>query len=116
MTSAKNKEGLSNLMKKTKLNQIGKIGRANIEANKRLKNMYKEIGVNYCEIQLPGCQGYPLNYCHRHEREWYKGNVELLSSYNQTIIGCQGNCHRKIDQDKKLREEVFMQLRGKEII
>jgi len=31
MTSAKNKEGLSNLMKKTKLNQIGKIGRANIE-------------------------------------------------------------------------------------
>jgi len=94
------------------LKKLGKIGIANLQANKKLNKLYEDLGINYCEIGLPGCQGYPLNFCHRHERTYYKGDVDLLSNYKQTVIACQDNCHRKIDQDKKLREKVFMELRG----
>ena len=96
----------------TGLNKIGKRGRANLEANRRLKELYQDLGIRYCEIRLPGCliNNY-LQFCHRHKRDWYKGNVDLLSDYNQTVIGCQ-HCHDKIEVDKKLTEKVFNKLRN----
>lgn len=100
-------------MKYTKLRKIGKIGRINLEANKRLNALYEDSEIRNCELKLAGCENYPLNFCHRHERNWYKGDVELLSSMKQTVIGCQC-CHDKIDRDKKLREEKFLILRGAE--
>jgi hypothetical protein len=102
-------------MKRTKIRQIGKIGRINLEVNRRLKEIYIATDIRNCELGFEGCDNYPLNYCHRHEREWYKGIIKLLASINQTLIGCQ-YCHRKIDDNKKLREEKFLELRGEEIL
>ena len=96
-------------MKKSPLKRIGKIGRANLLANKRLKELFRDI--QQCEIGLEGCmRTWPLQFCHRHRRLWYKGNVELLSDWKQVLCGCQ-NCHEKIDKDSELLEKVFKRLR-----
>lgn len=99
-------------MKRTPLRKIGKRGRANLNANKILNEVYADYP-QVCELQDEGCEGWPLNYCHRHERDYYRGDVELLGSFNQTLIGCQ-KCHRKLDDNKIKREERFMELRGPE--
>ena len=84
-------------MKRTRIRRIGKVGRANLEANKRLKELFQ--GKTHCEIRLSSCLGtWPLQRCHRHKRAWYKGDVEKLSDYKQVVIGCQ-NCHEKIEHD-----------------
>lgn len=94
------------------LKKIGLIGRANLEANKRLKKLFS--GVTRCEIGLEGCLvSWPLQACHRHKRLWYKGDVDKLSDYKQVVIGCQ-NCHQQIEHDKELTESVFLELRGEE--
>lgn len=105
-----------NKPKKTTLRNIGKFGKINLEVNKRLKELYEDSDIRSCELRLEGCENYPLNYCHRHERDWYKQFkdvekiIEMMSSKEQTVIGCQW-CHHIIDTDKKLREEKFNQLR-----
>ena len=100
-------------MKRTPLKRIGKIRRANIRANKKLRGRYEITNIRHCEIKLADCTNFPLNFCHRHNRSWYKGKVGLLSSYNQTIIGCQ-NCHAKMDANIKFRDRIFKDLRGEE--
>lgn len=96
------------------LRKIGKIGRANIQANKKLKELFLDKGTGYCEMRLEGClMNWPLQFCHRHRRQWYKGDVKKLSDYKQVVIGCQ-NCHEKIDRNQELLEEVFKKLRGDE--
>lgn len=99
-------------MRRTPLKKIGRIGRANLEANKRLREMFG--GITRCEIGLKNCLGnWPLQRCHRHKRSWYKGDVEKLSDWKQVIVGCQ-NCHEEIEHNAELTEEVFTKLRGKE--
>jgi hypothetical protein len=100
-------------MKRTWINKLGKRGKANLEANKRLRVLYEESDIRSCELNIEGCENYPLQYCHRHERDWYKGNVELLSRLDQCVLGCQW-CHNVIDTNKKLRERKFLKLRGKD--
>ena len=101
-------------MKKTPLRRCGKIGKANIEANKRLKEVFENTNIRSCEIKMEGCLGnWTLAFCHRHPRLWYNGDVEKLSDYKQVIIGCV-SCHEKIDRDNDLLEKVFNKLRGKE--
>jgi len=56
-----------------------------------------------------------LGVAHRHERYWYYSKPELLSKLEQTLLACS-TCHQKMDNDKELREEIFMRLRGDEII
>lgn len=90
----------------------GRGTRIALEANKKLKDIYIEKGIQFCEIRLSGCLIiWPLAFCHRHRRWWYTKKPDLLSSYNQTVIGCQ-SCHEKIDSNKKLLEDVFLRLRG----
>lgn len=101
------------LRAKRYIRRVGKRGRANLSANAILNRLYAESSIRDCELKLEGCDGWPLNYCHRHERDYYKGDVEKLASFNQTVIGCQ-KCHRKIDDNKQLREEKFFELRGPE--
>ena len=100
-------------MKRASLKRIGKIGRANMQANKKLRDTYEFTDIKHCEIKLKDCINFPLNFCHRHNRSWYRGKVGLLSSYNQTIIGCQ-SCHAKMDADIRSRERIFKKLRGEE--
>lgn len=99
-------------MKRTPLNKMGKVGRANLEANKILKEIF--AGTGYCELSLEGCmRTWPLQFAHRHKRQWYQGDVKKLSDRQQVIVACQV-CHERIENDKGLTEEVFNRLRGDE--
>lgn len=100
-------------MKRTPLRKVGKIGKANLEANKRIKEELADV--TFCEISFVDvCLVHIfLTNAHRHKRAWYKGNVELLSDRKQVIRACV-NCHDEIEHDAELTEEVFMKLRGHE--
>jgi len=95
-------------MRRTPLKRIGKTGKANIEANKKLS---EKLPKEYCEMRLEGCMGnWPLQYAHRHKRSWYKGDVELLSDVNQVIVACQA-CHERTEHNRELNKEMFAKLR-----
>lgn len=99
-------------MKRSPLKRIGRVGRANMEANRILREKLGHI--TSCEIKLDGCLGsFTLANVHRHKRLFYKGDAERLSDTRQVVRGCQ-NCHDKIEHNKELTEAVFMKLRGLE--
>ena len=101
-------------MKKTPLKRIGKVGEANLKANRILARRWKELGVVSCEICLPGCTvTWPLQNVHRHKRAFYRGNYVLLSAYEQVVRGCQ-SCHETIENDAEITEFVFARLRGED--
>ena len=98
-------------MKKTRLNPVGKIGKANREARKRIAIISQESNLNHCEIQLPGCMKYfGLAPAHRHKRDWYGGDVDKLSDPNEWVASCQW-CHDQIEKSREKTEEVFNKLR-----
>ena len=100
------------MLRKSPLKRIGKIGKANIEANKILREKLGHI--IYCEMKLAGCLGsWPLQFAHRHKRIFYKGEVGKLSDIKQVVVACQ-NCHYRQENDKQLTEAIFFNLRGKE--
>lgn len=108
MTKAKKTPTKKVTMKRTPIRRIGKVGKANLEANRRLK---KILPKEYCEVQLDGCMNnWPLTWAHRHKRSWYKGDPDLLADLNQVVVACQP-CHDKIEHDKELTEKVFSKLR-----
>ena len=97
------KRGNSQL-KRTPLNRIGKIGKINLEANQKIKEIWEREGIDRCEIKLPGCLGnWTLQNCHKHKRSWYIDCPELLYSFKEVVRGCQ-NCHDKIEYDRVLTE------------
>ncbi len=99
-------------LKRGKLRKVGRVGKANLEANKILALRF--AGVTQCELRLPGCfHTWLLQRVHRHKRAWYKGDVAKLSNYQQVVIGCQ-HCHDRIEHDAELTEAVFNELRGPE--
>lgn len=98
-------------MRKTLLRRIGSIGKANMAARRIIAEIAEEKCLDYCEIQLDGiCQNWPLSPAHRHKRAWYKGDVALLSDYNQWLAACQA-CHNFIEHKAIFTEELFIQLR-----
>ena len=97
-------------MKRTALKQIGKRGRINIAANKKLEKLYFDKGIMRCEI----CGGtFALSWHHRHKRWWYYKRTELLSALNQTLL-LDARCHQKLESNKGLSEKKFEELRGPE--
>lgn len=98
-------------MKRTALNKVGKLGKANKQARDKIAQIAEEHGLNYCEIGLEGCTGtWPLAPAHLHKRSWYKGDVDLLSDCSQWVSSCVV-CHNLIEHDSELTEEVFDRLR-----
>jgi hypothetical protein len=96
------------------MKKIGKIGKINIDANRKLKQLFQDKGINYCEVDIPhDCNSW-LTFAHRHKRSWYRGNSDLLSDFNQVILSCL-TVHMILEQNSKLTEEVFIKLRGEEI-
>lgn len=84
-------------MKRSRLKKVGKVGKANIEARKRIAEIAEEKGLTYCEIKFDGClRNAFLAPAHRHTRGWYKGNVELLSDFKEWLVACQ-HCHSILD-------------------
>lgn len=103
-------------MKRTTLRKVGKIGKANIEARKKIAKIAEQKGLDTCELNLENiCIGWPRAPVHRHKRAWYKGDVEKLSDYQQWLCGCQA-CHDFIEHKPIFTEELFMQLRGPEVL
>jgi hypothetical protein len=89
-------------MNRTKINR-----KTNIELKKIFQNYVYE-----CEARLSGCMNYQLTFAHRHKRYWYYDKPDqLLWDMNQVVLACI-NCHSKMEQNKKLTEEVFLKLRG----
>lgn len=115
-------------MKRTRLNQVGKVGKANLAANKILAQRWIDEGIDYCEIGAlgefnerffklfsKGClKTWLLQNVHRKKRVEYGGDVKKLSDRNEVVRGCQ-NCHDIIEINKKLTEEVFEELRPQEL-
>ena len=89
-------------MNRTKINR---------EANIRLKKIFEDLGIRWCE----NCgKPYILSFAHRHKRKWYYDKPdEMLWNLKQVILACL-ICHDKMEKDSKLTEEIFMRLRGKE--
>jgi hypothetical protein len=95
------------------MNRIGKIGKRNLEANKKLKWIYNDYGITICELGFKGCtMDNFLTFAHDHKRDWYKSkeNIEKLADFNHTVLACQ-NCHSILEDDKELTEEIFKKLR-----
>jgi hypothetical protein len=85
------------------------------EINKKLRQLFVEKNIQYCEIGLKKCTGsLGLTYAHRHKRNWYLGKQELLIDFNEVALACL-NCHIEIEQDKNLTEEIFKKLRDKDL-
>lgn len=102
-------------MRRTPLRKIGKVGRANIAANKKIRVQRPEI--EHCELVglvEHECAPFALTNAHRHKRAWYGGDPDLLSDRKQWIRACVVS-HDIIEHDAELTEQVFMRLRGKEI-
>ena len=98
-------------MRKTPLNKLGTIGKANREARQIIAEISEEKELNFCEIRLEGCTGnWPLAPAHLNKRGWYQGDVKLLSDFNQWICACVV-CHDTIEHNRELTLETFKRLR-----
>lgn len=96
--------------------KLGKIGKINQAAKKKLIKLYADKDIRYCEAKIPGvCNGMYTTFAHRHSRIWYRNQSELLSSFKQTILICQA-CHTFIDRpwNEDSKKELFLRLRGEE--
>lgn len=110
-------------MKRSRLKQVGKIGKRNKQANVEIKEMFVELGTRCCEIcpilielgelKNPCFHDNFLSFAHRHKRLDYRSRPEMLSSFNQVALACQ-NGHDTIEYNKELTQKVFNILRGKD--
>lgn len=90
--------------------KIGKITQRNVEANKKLKQIYLEKGITKCELKFEGCMyNWGLGFAHKEKRWKYIKTPEKLSDFNETILACT-MCHNRIENDKKLTNDVFAKL------
>ena len=100
---------------------VGKQGKINAKANKKIAQMWLDKDIEYCEVceiiyKLTGkldwaCLQASSN-AHRHPRVWYKSNPELLWDYKQVIRACM-SAHEFLDRNNDIKEAVFILLRGK---
>jgi hypothetical protein len=91
--------------------KLGKVGKRNLEANRKLKMLFADKGITRCEL----CQSsFILSWHHRHKRMWYRSCPEMLSDFSQAILVCARH-HDMLEKDKNYSQEVFESLRGKEI-
>ena len=102
-------------MKRTALKQIGKRGKINIVANKKLYKIYGEKEIDYCEAKLEGCKGtiFGLTFHHKRKRYEYYNCIEKLAWFSETIRLCPA-CHERLERDKALSDKTFVELRGEE--
>jgi len=91
------------MRKQTKINQ---------KANRKLKELYQEKGIDYCEI----CGSrFGLTFAHRHKRVWYYRKPELLWDFNQTLVLCL-KCHMILEKSRPLTKHYFNILRDENIL
>ena len=80
-------------------------------ARNKLKEIYEDKGIKYCELRLKGCWiSNGLSFAHKHKRFWYYSKPHLLGSFKQTLLACPV-CHNLIENNKELTLKMFKQLR-----
>ena len=88
------------------MKRIGRIGKLNIIANKRLKKEYERRQITRCEI----CgNDFGLSWHHKKKRLYYYTH-EGLGEFSETLLLCQ-SCHDKLESDNKLSDYYFKKLR-----
>ena len=81
------KRGNSQL-KRTVFIRQGKISKNNSIARDRIASIAEEKNLTACELKYEGClEYYTLAPCHKHDREYYRGDVEKLSDPDEWICG-----------------------------
>lgn len=96
------------------MNRIGKRGKYNLQALKKLKELFHELGITKCEVGLDTClKDNFLTWHHFKKRRYYYSRFELLSKFSQVLCVCL-NCHDLLERDKELSEQMFTKLRGKQ--
>lgn len=106
-------------MKRSRLNPIGKKGRANKTARDKIAVISQQEGYEYCVLgefltEYPDkCIINASDPVHRHKRDYYNGDDEKLADPKQWIPGCR-RCHKIVEDDKDLTEIIFLELRGEE--
>lgn len=105
------------------MRQVGKIGKINAKANKKIAKMWLDKDIRYCEAckwiyeitkKLDWACMQASDNAHRHGRVWYRGKPEeLLWGFEQVIRACR-KAHTYLDNNTKIREAVFLLLRGRE--
>ena len=98
-------------MKRSQLRKIGKIGNINLDARRKIATQCFELGIEYCELNFPGCvHNLGVAPCHKEKREWYRTRPELLHDRSHWRVGCV-HCHEILDNraktTKKQSDAIF---------
>lgn len=89
------------------LRQIGKKGRQNIVANKRLDAFFIASGINYCELGLNGCNGtFGLTRAHLRKRKHL--TAEQLGDPQYAVLACL-HCHQVVEALHPAKMEAIIQ-------
>lgn len=69
--------------------------------DRELKKYLAPLLIDYCEVQLPGCER-TMNLTPAHSRK--RSKIETKEQYFEVVCAC-GNCHRLLDE-KMSHEEM----------
>lgn len=90
---------------------MGRIGKRNSDANRKLKKLFQDKGITRCEIGMVGCwYSNALGFAHRKTRRHYYATPEKLYDFNEVIMACV-ICHQYIEGNKEATEYYFKKLR-----
>lgn len=103
-------------MKRSRINPVGKTGKANLKARKMIAAQAEVLGLTSCEIKFEGCKGtFGIAPAHKERREFYRNDPDLLYHISQWVAACQ-YCHEILDNRAKTTKEesdaIFQSLRG----
>lgn len=87
------------------MKKIGKIGQINLDARRKIATQCFELGIEYCELNFPGCMvSFGVAPAHKEKREWYRKHPELLYDRSHWRVACQW-CHEILDNRSKTTKE-----------
>lgn len=100
-------------MKRSPLRKIGKIGDINLDARRKIATQCFELGIEYCELNFPGCMhNFGVAPAHKERREFYRAKAfqHLLYDRSHWRVACQW-CHSILDDrsktSKKQSDDIF---------
>ena len=94
------------------MKKIGKIGKLNAKANRKLAELWMARDILWCEYPWPhDCkQGMGLHNAHKKKRVEYRSEPEKLWAYEEVVRVCQ-SAHDRMEKSRIHTREVFNELR-----
>lgn len=96
------------------LNKIGKIGKLNRKENRKLRQLWIDEDIEWCEFdEIHACNFglFPEN-AHRHKKVWYRGKPDELRWSKKQVARLCNNSHSLIEGKRAKTEAFFIRLRG----